>query len=111
MKRNAVALAVIVAALTACATTSGVMPNDDGTYTISAAAAPARGGATGATTLAFKEAQKFCATQGKRAQSIKAEDRDVYQGAVGGGWNRSGGNFGGGTFAAGNATLRFRCVP
>lgn len=109
-KMHGVALAITCAAISSCATTSGVMPNANGTYTISASAAPVRGGATGANAAAFKEAQRFCATQGAQAQLLAGEDRDVYQSSMGGGWNRQGGGFSGGTFAAGNAKIVFRCV-
>lgn len=109
-KMHAVALAIVSVAVSSCAMTSGVMPNSDGTYTVSATAAPVRGGATGANAAAFQEAQKFCADQGSRAQLLTGEDRDVYQSAIGGGWNRQGGGFSGGTFAAGNAKIVFRCV-
>lgn len=109
-KLNAFSLALIGAMASGCATTSGVMPNANGTYTISASAAPARGGATGANAVAFKEAQKFCADQGMRAELLANEDRDVYQSSVGGSWNQQRGSFGGGTFAAGNAKIVFRCA-
>jgi hypothetical protein len=94
-------------ALFGCAITSGVMDAGDGTYLISAHAAPVRGGATGANSIAYQDAQKFCAQKGVglHAIVIDASERDVYQGSVGG----SGGSFSGGVFAAGNSNLRFRC--
>lgn len=91
--------------LTGCATTSGVMEGEGGTYLISARAAPARGGTAGANQVAYEEAQKFCAGKGGRAIVINASERDVAQG----GFVGSGGSFGGGIGAAGNAALRFRC--
>lgn len=81
----------------------------DGTYIISARAAPARGGTAGANALAYEEAQKFCAAKGGRAIVVEARERDVYQSSAGGSFTASGGGFGGGTFAAGNANLRFKC--
>ena len=95
--------------LAGCATTSGVMEAEGGTYLISARAAPARGGTTGANALAYEEAQKFCATKAGRAIVVDAKERDVYQSSATATWNSSGGSAGGGTFAAGNATLKFKC--
>ena len=85
------------------------MEAEGGTYLISARAAPARGGTAGANTLAYEEAQKFCATKGGRPIVIDAKERDVYQSAGAVSVTPSGGGGGGGTFAAGNANLRFRC--
>lgn len=95
--------------LSSCATTSGVMEAEGGTYIISARAAPIRGGTAGANAVAYEEAQKFCAAKGARAVVISAQERDVYQSATGASWNSYGGGAGGGTFAAGNANLHFRC--
>ena len=110
---------IAVAGLAGCATTSGVMPGPNGTYTISAFAAPVRGGATGAYQTAFEDAQKYCAKNGKNAVVLDGQDRDVYQST-----SMAHGNFnansagaygsygsGGGTFASGNAKLTFRCDP
>lgn len=104
----------IVLAVGGCAVASPVMDTGDGTYMISARAAPARGGATGAQTVAYQDAQQFCAQQGGRPVLIGAQDRDIYQSAIGGGFSGTptsgySGGFGGGTFAGGSATLRFRC--
>ena len=98
------------AMLAGCATTSGVMEAEGGTYLISARAAPARGGTAGANALAYEEAQKFCKEKGRRAIVIDAMERDVYQSSGGASWSASGGGAAGGTFAAGNANLRFRCA-
>jgi len=95
--------------LAGCATTSGVMEAEGGTFMISARAAPARGGTAGANALAYEEAQKFCVGKGGRAIIIAAKERDVYQSAASASWTPTGGNAGGGTFAAGNANLHFRC--
>jgi hypothetical protein len=101
---------LIVILLAGCAVTSGVMEAEDGTYLISARAAPIRGGTAGANAAAYSDAQRFCAGEGKRAVVVTAQERDVYQSAATASWNASGGFAGGGTFAAGNATLRFRCM-
>lgn len=86
------------------------MEAEDGTYLISARAAPARGGTAGANAVAYKDAQEFCAAKAQRAVVVTAQERDVYQSASSASWNASGGFAGGGTFAAGNANLRFRCL-
>ena len=92
--------------LSACAMTSDVMDTGNGTYMISAHAAPVRGGAAGANEVAYKDANKFCASKnGGHAVVINAAARDVYQGSIGG----SSGSFGGGVFAAGNTDMHFRC--
>lgn len=100
---------VAILSLSACATTSGVMEAEGGTYLISARAAPARGGTAGANAIAYEEAQKFCAAKGARAIVVDAKERDVYQSSAGASWGPSGGSAGGGTFAAGSANLRFKC--
>jgi hypothetical protein len=97
--------------LSGCAMTSRVMDGGDGTYLISAHASAIRGGATGANTIAYDDAQKFCAEkgQGLHAIVVNAQERDVYQSSMGGGWNQYGGGFGGSSVAAGNVNFRFRC--
>ncbi|CBE67698.1 protein of unknown function [Candidatus Methylomirabilis oxygeniifera] len=85
------------------------MEAEGGTYIISARAAPVRGGTAGANAIAYEEAQKFCGAKGGRAIVVDARERDIYQSAAGASWNAHGGGAGGGTFAAGNVTLRFRC--
>jgi hypothetical protein len=59
-------VAVTAAVLGGCATASPAMDLGDGTYLISAGAAPARGGATAAMTVAHNDAQQFCAQNGSR---------------------------------------------
>jgi hypothetical protein len=110
-KRRQIATVVGVMSLMGCAMTSRVMDAGDGTYLISAHASAVRGGATGANTIAYDDAQKFCASKGdgQHAIIVNAQERDVYQSSAGGSWNQSGGSFGGGTFAAGNVNFRFRC--
>jgi hypothetical protein len=95
----------VVILLAGCATSSGVMEAEGGTYLISARAAAIRGGTAGANALAYEEAQKFCAPKGGRAIVVDAKERDIYQSSRA----ASGGNAAGGTFAAGNANLRFKC--
>lgn len=104
-----VLITIVLLSLTACATTSGVMEAEGGTYIISARASPARGGTAGANAIAYREAQKFCAEKNSRAIVIDARERDIYQSSAGASWGTYGGSAGGGTFAAGNAILRFKC--
>jgi hypothetical protein len=104
------ALATALLAVSACAVTSHVMEAENGTYLIAGYAAPARGGAAGATDVAYTDAQKFCVGKGQRAIVLTAQDRDVYQGAAGGSWNQYGGGVFSGVAAAGHADLHFKCV-
>jgi hypothetical protein len=92
-------------ALTGCAMSSNVMDTGNGTYMVSAHAAPIRGGAAGANDVAYGAANNFCGQKGGHAVVIGTNTRDVYQGSFGG----SSSGFGGGVFAAGNADLHFRC--
>ncbi len=102
--RRCLTLALLVA-LSSCAMTSDVMDTGNGTYMISAHAAPIRGGAAGANKVAYSDANAYCAQQGSHAIVLGADARDVYQGSLG----ASGGSSAGGVFAAGNTDLHFRC--
>ena len=95
----------------AAASIAPVMDAGDGTYLISARAAPARGGATGAQTVAYTDAQKFCAQKedGSHPIVVTTQERDIYQSSFGGGVNQYGGGVGGSTMAAGAVNFRFRC--
>ena len=106
-----IAVVLGVVALAGCATASPVMDAGDGTYLISARAAPVRGGATGAQTVAYTDAQKFCAQKGDGSHPIvvNTQERDIYQSSFGGGFNQYGGGVGGSTMAAGAVNFRFRC--
>lgn len=86
------------------------MDAGNGIYMISAHASAIRGGATGANSVAHTDAQAFCARGGKHVVVLNANERDVYQTSAGGSWNGNSGSFGGGTFAAGNVNMRFRCA-
>jgi transcription elongation factor len=109
--KTVAAIAAMGALLLGCAMTSDVMDTGNGTYMISAHASPIRGGATGANDIAYQDANKYCAQNqaGTHAIVIGQNERDVYQGSVGGSYNSHGGSFGGGVFAAGNADLHFKC--
>lgn len=100
-------IAFVTCALSGCAMTSDVMDMGNGVYMISAHAAPIRGGETGAQDVAYSDANKYCQDHapGQHAIVVDSQGRDVYQGSIG--WNQYGG--GGGIFAAGNVTMRFRC--
>jgi hypothetical protein len=103
---------ILTAALAGCATSTPVMDAGDGTYLISAAAAPLRGGAVGAQTYAYEHAQKFCAERGDglRPIVVASQERDVYQSSAAIGFNQYGGGGGGNTMAAGRVNFRFRCA-
>lgn len=98
---------VLTAGLLGCATASPVMDAGEGTYFISARASPARGGTTGAHTVAFQDAQKFCAQKGDgfRPILIGTQERDVYQSSIGVGPYGGGGS----TMASGSVNMRFKC--
>ena len=106
-----IAIVLGVLALAACATATPVMDAGDGTYLISARAAPVRGGATGAQTVAYTDARKFCAQKGDGLHPIvvTTQEREIYQSSFGGGFNQYGGGVGGSTMAAGAVNFRFRC--
>ena len=73
-----------------CATASPVMDAGDGVYFISARASPARGGTTGAHTVAYKDAQAFCSQKGDGLHPVvvNSQERDIYQSSFGGGANQ-----------------------
>ncbi len=104
-------MAVSLILLSGCAPSSSIKLADDGTYLISAQAAPIRGGAAAAGAAARDDAQKFCAAKGLHALIISTQERDMYQPQTAISLGPSGGFASGGTSAAGNATLRFRCSP
>jgi hypothetical protein len=113
MEWRPLAAVLSAACLVGCATASPVMDAGDGVYMISARAAPARGGTTGAHTVAYGDAQKFCAQKGDGLHPVlvNTQERDIYQSSIGGGFNQYGGGFGGSTMAAGTVNMRFRCAP
>lgn len=104
-----IAVAGVSCTIGGCAMTSGVMDTGNGTYLISAHAAPIRGGAAGANQVAYSDANEFCQKKGMHAVVLDANARDVYQGSIAGSSGPNGSSFGGGVFAAGNTDLRFRC--
>lgn len=106
---RAISALCYAAMLTGCAMTSQVMDTGNGTYMISAQASAVRGGVAGANDVAYKDANAFCVAKGGHAVVIGANSQDLPMSAIAGSWNSSGGSFGGGTFHAGNADLRFRC--
>ena len=63
MKIAVAAIACLL--LSACAQSSGVLKMGPDTYTVSAAAAPARGGSSEARRIALTEANQHCAQMGK----------------------------------------------
>ena len=110
MNKLVITLASASIFVVGCASTSGVMEMADGSYIISAKAAPIRGGTSGANSLAYEEAQKFCSTVNGRAVIVNQQERDVYQGGSAAAVNQSGGFGSSGFSAGGAASIRFRCV-
>jgi hypothetical protein len=80
-----------------------------GHYMIAARASQARGASAGAMEVAYKDAQTFCGGRGAHAIVDDTGDRDVPGFVAGGSWGPNGGGFGGGTYTAGAANLRFHC--
>ena len=78
--------------LTACAQSSGVLKMGPDTYSVSAAAAPARGGYSEARKLALADANQFCAQMGKEilVTNVGTATTNVY--------------------GAGSADITFRCL-
>ena len=52
--------------ISACTTTSGVMPAGDGFFTVTTGASPGAGGLSKSQQLAYNEANDFCSKQGKK---------------------------------------------
>lgn len=96
---------ILALSLSACALTSEVQERADGTYTISGHAAPIRGGTVGAQDVAYKDAQRFCASRGARAVVLDSVERDIPVSSFG--YNQYGGS--GAMLLGGNATLNFKC--
>ncbi len=99
-----------ILSISGCATTSGVMEMADGSYVISAKADVFRGGTAGANSVAYEEAQNFCATAKGRAVIVNQQERDVYQGGGSAAVNQYGGFASNSISAGGSASIRFRCV-
>lgn len=106
---NKIALALTACLVAGCAKTSPVMDAGSGNYLISAYASRARGGAAGATTLAYQDAQAYCAGKGMTAVVLQNAERDVYQSSSGGYVGPTGGGFGSSSSAAGNVEMYFTC--
>ena len=76
----------------ACAMSTGVMKMGPDTYTVSVAAAPARGGAVGAKQVALTEAGQYCAAMGKEILVTNTSSQRTTN------------------LGAGNFDLTFRCL-
>ena len=78
--------------LAACAQSSGVLKMGPDTFSVSAAAAPARGGYSEARKLALQEANQYCAQMGKEilVKNVGTATTNVY--------------------GAGSADVTFRCL-
>ncbi len=78
--------------LTGCAMSNGVQKIGPDTYMVSGVAAPIRGGASGAQTVALADANRYCAEQGREIMVTNT---------AGGAMNNIG---------AGQANITFRCL-
>lgn len=73
------ALLIMAAAIVAgCAWQSDVLQLGEGKYQVSANASPARGGPTGARSMALKNANKHCATLGKKIEVVDIETQHAF---------------------------------
>ncbi|MGC6473008.1 MAG: hypothetical protein ACON4W_09065 [Parvibaculales bacterium] len=87
------ALILIAPLIAACTTTSDVIVSSEGTFSVSAKAAPAAGGISAASNLAIEKAKAHCEKLGKIA--VKQNQRERALNAVG----------------AGMSSVEFKCVP
>ncbi|WP_434136925.1 hypothetical protein JQR88_25510 (plasmid) [Pseudomonas luteola] len=65
MRNKLLLLAVLPSLLLGCAQSSGVLKMGPDTYSVSATAAPARGGVSGAKRIAMTQANEECSAQGR----------------------------------------------
>ena len=93
LKNSFLALFLLVPLVSSCTSTSDVVAAGDGTFSVSAKAAPAAGGISGAASLALEKAAAHCAVSGKVLVKQDRNDRELN--AVG----------------AGMSSLLFKCVP
>lgn len=64
--RHSLGVLMLIAALTGCAMSTGVLPAGPNTYTVTEQFAPVRGGSTTAEQTALTEANAYCAQQGRQ---------------------------------------------
>lgn len=88
-------IGLLLLVLTGCAapTGGGIQQMGPDTFTLSAIAHPAVGGASGARNFAIEEANKFCASRGQLILVTSTEGRRVSPGG------------------AGSADIVFKCLP
>src|SRR5262245_4657575 len=114
-------IAISVAAiLSGCAMSSGIMRLEGGVRSISATAAPLRGGATGAAKVAYEEAQADCQKEGLNAVMLAPAEREQFAGQMSASYgqasaNRYNAQASGGAGSApvlgpGSATILYRCT-
>jgi len=87
------ALVFVISLVAACTSTTDVINAGNGTLSVSAKAAPAAGGISGAANLAIEKARAHCAKSGKIF--VKQGQNDTALNAVG----------------AGMSSVNFKCVP
>ena len=105
MAKWAFVLLLVAPCLTGCGMTSDVQSMEDGTYLIAANTTPIWDAPSDARDFAFRGAEEFCRSQKRRVVVISDNSGGHAAGATG--FSASSG--GRGVFAAGSASLNFRC--
>lgn len=105
MPKNAFVLLAMAPLLAGCGMTSDVQSMEDGSYLIAANTTPVWDAPSDARDFALRGAQEFCSVQ-KRRVVIVSDDAAGHAAGVTGFSGTSGGR---GVFAAGSASLNFRC--
>lgn len=90
--KKTLSILFVAAFLGACAQSSGVLKMGPDTYTVSSAAAPARGGYSEARKIALAEANQYCSSQGKEILVTNVNTATIN------------------AFGAGSADITFRCL-
>jgi hypothetical protein len=90
--KQLITIGMVAVSVGACAMTQNIAELGPDTYTVGAAASPARGGASTARSMALQEAANFCRSQGKQILVKNLEDRTTN------------------LYGAGSADVAFRCL-
>ena len=105
MAKGAFVLLAIAPWLASCGMTSDVQSMEDGSYLIAANTTPLWDAPSDAKDFAFRGAEEFCSAQKRRVVIITDDAASHAAGATG----FAGSSGGRGVFAAGSASLNFRC--
>jgi hypothetical protein len=90
--KHSLGIVFLVAIVSGCAMSSGVLKTGPDTYTIAVHAAPVRGGIAGAKKIAYTKANAQCESEGKQILTVSEETGHDFP-------------------AAGRDELTFRCIP